>query len=50
MDEKRGIPPERMGFWDLLAFILAALLNVLPLILLAIAVFAILLLVFKLLQ
>jgi len=50
MDEKRGIPPERMGFRDVLAFILAAFRNVLPFTLLVIAVFAILLLVFKLLQ
>jgi hypothetical protein len=47
MDEKRGIPPERMGFRDILAFVLAAFWTVLPFTLIAIGVFVVLLLVFK---
>ena len=44
MDEKRGIPPERMGFRDILAFVLAALWSVFPFVLIAIGVFVVLLL------
>lgn len=49
MDEKRGIPQERMGFRDILAFILAAFWTVLPFTLIAIGVFVVLLLIFRLL-
>jgi len=49
MDEKRGIPTERLGWRDVLAYILAAFRTVLPFTLIAIAVFVILLVVFKLL-
>jgi hypothetical protein len=49
MDEKRGIPQERMGFRDVLAFILAAFWTVLPFTLIAIGVFVVLLLIFRLL-
>jgi uncharacterized membrane-anchored protein len=49
MDEKRGISPGRMGFRDVLAFVLAAFWTVLPVTLLAVGVFVVLLLIFRLL-
>jgi hypothetical protein len=49
MDGKRGIPPERMGFRDILAFVLAAFWTVLPITVIAIGIFVVLLLIFRLL-
>ena len=46
MGEKRGLPPERLGWRDVLAYILAAFRSVLPFTLITIAVFAALLLIF----
>jgi hypothetical protein len=47
MDERRGVPRDRMGFRDILAFVLAAFWTVLPFTLIAIGVFVVLLLIFR---